>query len=114
MPTVMRRPGAAEQWAEFIIGAPRFARAEPISACQLRAARALLNITADELAERSDVSLSTIRRAEKNGTSNKLICTALALALSEVEFVGTTGVKLFNEGRDETGKHRDDLPIGIP
>jgi transcriptional regulator with XRE-family HTH domain len=86
-----------------------------IPACQLRAARALLDISAEELAMISGVSLSTIRRAEKKGTSISLVATALAdiLETNGVDFLGQTGVRIVGDGR---GEQAEDLSkeIGRP
>ena len=61
---------------------------------QIRAARAGLNITAKDLAERSGVSLPTIQRFESvdgvpPSRSSKLLDVRAALEAAGIEFIGT-------------------------
>jgi len=68
----------------------------PLSADQLRAARALLRWSADDLARRSSVSLRTIRRAELADQETALTAAnnlAIRRALEEagVEFIDENG-----------------------
>ncbi len=75
-----------------------------ISATQIRAARALLAISADELGKRADVGLATIQRFEaiegipqyRRGTLERVRTT---LESSGVEFIGdpvnSPGVRLY-------------------
>jgi ribosome-binding protein aMBF1 (putative translation factor) len=60
-----------------------------LSGHQIRAARALLDWSAERLAKESGVSLSTIKRAEKNVTSISAVATAIhdALWKGGVDFV---------------------------
>lgn len=63
---------------------------------QIRAARALLGMSAVELAERSKVGLATIRRAEgENGTVRMIATTADAvqrtLEAAGIEFIPENG-----------------------
>ena len=74
----------------------RQAGKKPILAAQIRAARALLHWSAEELAEHSSVSLRTIRRAElphqerKMTVSNELSIRR-ALENAGVEFIDENG-----------------------
>jgi DNA-binding transcriptional regulator YiaG len=61
---------------------------------QIRAARAGLNMTAKELAERAGVSLPTIQRFESvegvpPSRSSKLLDVKAALEAAGIEFIGT-------------------------
>ena len=73
-----------------------------ITGRQIRAARALLGLTGQELAEKCSISLKTLRRYEPqdgvpNGSSKVLETIEKTLVESGVEFVGDSenpGVKL--------------------
>jgi predicted transcriptional regulator len=65
-----------------------------LAGCQIRAARAALNITARELAARAGVSLPTIQRLEAvddvpPSRSSTLIDVRTALESAGIEFIGT-------------------------
>jgi transcriptional regulator with XRE-family HTH domain len=71
----------------------------PIAGAQIRAARALLNWTALDLSERSDVSTSAIARAEKfDGVpamqGRNLNSIRSAFEMQGIEFLDTTGLRL--------------------
>ncbi|WP_424988820.1 hypothetical protein [Microbulbifer sp. S227A] len=77
-----------------------------ISGAQLRAARALLNISAQELADMASVGVATIRRAETNNNSSNMSAVVenaitSALAKAGVEFIaengGGAGVRLMKQ-----------------
>jgi hypothetical protein len=89
---------------------------EILAACQVRAARALLDIPAEHLSILSSVSLSTIRRVEKRGSTNKLVISALssAFAAHGVELVGVTGSRWVNDGRYGAPLEGWQPKIGIP
>jgi transcriptional regulator with XRE-family HTH domain len=75
------------------------AKKAKITSAQVRAARALLNLSARRLSERSGVSQSTIHRAETaEGAPNihQASLTAIKTALEAfgVEFLDDTGVQL--------------------
>ena len=81
-----------------------------INGAQLRAARALLNISAQELASMASVGVATIRRAEANDNSSnmsavveKAIITALTDAGVELiaENGGGAGVRLTKAADDK-------------
>jgi hypothetical protein len=71
-------------------------KTKPLTADQIRAARALLRWSAEDLARRSSVSLRTIRRAELSEaqtaltTANNLVL-RLALEAAGVEFINENG-----------------------
>jgi hypothetical protein len=73
-----------------------------ITPAQIRAARALVKMTADELAERASVGRATVRRAEGDGrvSTSPVVLRALRAALEAagVEFIppngGGPGVRL--------------------
>lgn len=75
---------------------------------QIRAARALVKLSADDLAERAKVGIATIRRAESDSgpKTSAVVLNALRLALEAagVEFLtaddGGPGVRLKIESRD--------------
>ncbi|MGD9671456.1 MAG: helix-turn-helix domain-containing protein [Hyphomicrobiaceae bacterium] len=74
-----------------------------ITASQLRAARALLNIGQRELADRSGLSLPTIQRMEASEgviRGNVESLTKLVAALT------TSGIELIGEGAVSQGKGR--------
>jgi transcriptional regulator with XRE-family HTH domain len=60
-----------------------------IESAQIRAARALLNWSGQQLAGASGVSLATIRRAEKRSDASPLVARALREALERagVQFI---------------------------
>ncbi|WP_082478481.1 helix-turn-helix transcriptional regulator [Rhizobium sp. Leaf386] len=67
-----------------------------ITGAQIRAARALLRWSADELAKFADIGLSTIRRAEAEDgvpslTSANLKLIRLALEAAGIEFIPENG-----------------------
>lgn len=78
---------------------------QAINSAQIRAARAMLKITAQELADTSGVGVATIRRAESDegGTPTKVVSQAIrsALEAAGVEFIpengGGAGVRLRKE-----------------
>jgi hypothetical protein len=70
-----------------------------ITAPQLRAARALLGIDQNELAERAQLSLPTIQRME---TSGGLIRGNVHSLMSVIEALETLGVELIVEGGTST------------
>src|SRR6516165_7996909 len=70
-----------------------------ITSAQIRAARALLNLSGRELSERSGISPSTLHRAETadgkpNMHASTLIAIKAALEALGVEFLDDTGVRL--------------------
>jgi ribosome-binding protein aMBF1 (putative translation factor) len=88
-------------------------QSKPLTASQIRAARALLRWSAEDLAKRSAVGVATIRRAEvsEDKTSltipnNSAIRTSLEIA--GVEFIdengGGPGVRLRNRQRAKQSK----------
>jgi len=88
-------------------------QSKPLTASQIRAARALLRWSAEDLAERSAVGVATIRRAEvsEDKTSltipnNSAIRTSLEIA--GVEFIdengGGPGVRLRKRQRAKQSK----------
>ena len=66
-----------------------------ITGSQIRAAKALLDWSGDNLAKKASVSLSSIRRVEasddvpKNVSVNTMLNIQKALELAGVEFIGT-------------------------
>ena len=66
-----------------------------ITGSQIRAAKALLDWSGDDLAKKASVSLSSIRRVEaaddvpKNVSVNTMLNIQKALELAGVEFIGT-------------------------
>lgn len=69
----------------------------PLTPDQLRAARALLNISQDDLAERSGVSVTSIRQFELGATANLQQKTENALRsflCEKIELIGERGVAL--------------------
>src|SRR4051812_19713462 len=70
-----------------------------LRAAQLRAARGLLNVSAEKLAEEAKVSLKTIRRAEK---SKEVVLITAINADRIVEVLESRGVRFINE-KDEIG-----------
>ncbi len=66
-----------------------------VSGSQIRAARALLGISGKELAERANVSLSTVRRFEDEGEGSTLGQRVIIQALMDmgIEFI-ENGVRL--------------------
>jgi len=79
-----------------------------LSGCQIRAARALLGISSEELAEMSGVGWATIRRFElvdgvPNGRGATLTQIKHALEAEGIEFIGdplkSPGVQLKRKGR---------------
>jgi transcriptional regulator with XRE-family HTH domain len=88
-----------------------------ITGGQLRAARALLRWSADDLAEKSKIGVATIRRAEGNDgppsiTEANLDSLKRALEAAGVEFTngGQPGVKM--KARPRPKIDRDGLPKG--
>ena len=88
-------------------------QSKPLTASQIRAARALLRWSAEDLAQRSAVGVATIRRAEvsEDKTSltipnNSAIRTSLEIA--GVEFIdengGGPGVRLRKHQRSKNAK----------
>ena len=78
-------------------------KTEPLTADQIRAARALLRWSAEDLARRSSISLRTIRRAELSEVQTALtmannLALRRALEAAGVEFIdengGGAGVRL--------------------
>lgn len=69
---------------------PTEPKAPAFTGAQLRAARALLGWTTQQLAAKADVSLATIRRAELGAGSNQTI---LAVAIRIVRALGIAGVE---------------------
>jgi transcriptional regulator with XRE-family HTH domain len=70
--------------------------AQPLTSAQIRAARALLRWSAEDLARQSLLSVATIRRAEltDNGTSMTLandLAVRRALEAAGVEFIDENG-----------------------
>ena len=64
-----------------------------ITSCQIRAARALLNWTALDLAEKSGVGVATVRRMElasgvPSSNAQTLDSVRVALEFAGVEFIG--------------------------
>jgi DNA-binding transcriptional regulator YiaG len=78
-------------------GAMLLLDAMDVTGAQVRAARALLGISGEELARRADVSLSTVRRFEdeiKGGSTLGQRVIVQTLADMGIEFIGTRGVQL--------------------
>jgi transcriptional regulator with XRE-family HTH domain len=78
-----------------------------LSACQIRAARALLRWSADDLAKSSGIGVATIRRIEladgvPSSNARTLERLKRALEFAGVEFIGTAendpGVRLLISG----------------
>jgi transcriptional regulator with XRE-family HTH domain len=76
---------------------------KPLSSAQIRAARALIRWSAQELAEKTAVGVTTIRRAELTASATKLTrvndqAIRRVLEAAGVEFIdengGGTGVRL--------------------
>lgn len=67
-----------------------------VTSAQIRAARALLNWTVRDLAERAGVHRNTVTRAETDATGPGHATASIRAALEAagVEFIGETGVKL--------------------
>jgi transcriptional regulator with XRE-family HTH domain len=69
----------------------------PLTPDQLRAARALLNISQDDLAKESGVAVTSIRQFELGTTTNlqqKTENALLAFLAEKIEFIGARGVAL--------------------
>ena len=71
-------------------------KTEPLTADQIRAARALLRWSAEDLARRSSISLRTIRRAELSEVQTALtmannLALRRALEAAGVEFIDENG-----------------------
>ena len=69
----------------------------PLTPDQLRAARALLNISQDDLAKESGVAVTSIRQFELGTTTNlqqKTENALLAFLSEKIEFIGARGVAL--------------------
>lgn len=68
---------------------------QAINSAQIRAARAMLKITAQELAEAAGVGVATVRRAETDdgGNPTKVVNQALrrALEAAGIEFIPENG-----------------------
>lgn len=67
---------------------------QAINSAQIRAARAMLRITAQELADAAGVGVATVRRAESDeGAPTKVINQAIrgALEAAGVEFIAENG-----------------------
>ena len=65
-----------------------------ITSCQIRAARALINLSATELAEKSGVGVATIRRMElalgvPSSNAQNLDLVRKTLEIEGVDFIGT-------------------------
>ena len=80
-----------------------------ITSGQIRAARGLLHITSNELAERTGLGIATIRRVESGegvppGNSRTLDQIRKALESRGIEFIGTPesgpGVRLWRQAPD--------------
>lgn len=82
-----------------------------ITGAQLRAARALLNISAQELANLASVGVATIRRAEANNSSSSMSAVVKNAIISALE---RAGVELIAENGGGAGvrltKAADDKP----
>ena len=85
----------------------------PLTSAQLRAARALLRWSAEELAERSLLSVATIRRAELTDETTSMtaandLAVRRALEAAGVEFIdgngGGAGVRLRMPAKGKTQK----------
>lgn len=74
-----------------------------ITAAQLRAARALLNIDQRELAQRSSLSLPTIQRME---ASDGVIRGNVDSLMKLVEALSAAGIELIGEGVSSAGGGR--------
>jgi len=68
---------------------------QTINSAQIRAARAMLKITAQELADSAGVGVATVRRAESDegGASTRVVSQAIRAALEAagVEFIAENG-----------------------
>jgi len=91
-----------------------------LSAQQIRAARAMLDWSQEDLAKVASLSINTIYNLEKGHISpRKLTVVRTAFEDNGVEFVGTHGVNLQTEGhrcyagRDSRDRFFDDLLAGI-
>ncbi len=71
-----------------------------ITGAQLRAARALLNISAQELANLASVGVATIRRAEANNSSSSTSAVVENAIISALE---NAGVELIAENGGGVG-----------
>jgi len=80
-----------------------------ITSCQIRAARALINWSARELADKSGVGVATVRRMElaegiPSSNAQNLELVKRALELLGVEFIGTPedrpGVRLSSPAKN--------------
>ncbi len=83
---------------------------KPLSSDQIRAARALIRWSAQELAEKTAVGVTTIRRAELTASETKLTrvndqAIRRVLEVAGVEFIdengGGPGVRLRNAQRNQ-------------
>jgi hypothetical protein len=88
----------------------------PLTSAQIRAARALIRWSAEDLAERSKVSLRTIRRAELSEGQTALteandLAIRRALEAAGVEFTngGQPGVRISPAGTEGTSSS---MPVG--
>ena len=84
--------------------APALKRVQ-ITSAQIRAARALLNLSSRQLSQRSVISPSTLHRAENadgkpNVHARTLIAIKAALEARGVEFLDDTGVRLVRTNRE--------------
>ena len=88
-------------------------RSKPLTASQIRAARALLRWSAEDLAERSAVGVATIRRAEVTEDKTSLTipndsAIRTSLEFAGVEFIdengGGPGVRLRRRQRPKKSK----------
>jgi hypothetical protein len=82
-----------------------------ITGAQMRAARALVRWTADDLAQKANVGVTTVRRAEANDgpsvmLANNLAAVKGALEAAGVEFIeedgGGPGVRLKKPGKAQS------------
>jgi transcriptional regulator with XRE-family HTH domain len=74
-----------------------------ITAAQMRAARALLNIDQRDLAERAGLSLPTIQRMEASGG---VVRGNVASLMKLVEALGQAGIELIGDNATSSGGGR--------
>ena len=85
----------------------------PLTSAQIRAARSLIRWSAEELANRSSLSIATIRRAELTDVETSMtaandLAVRRALEAAGVEFIdengGGPGVRLAKSGKEKPRK----------
>ncbi len=69
-----------------------------ITAAQIRGARAMLGISAEQLAEAAQLGIATVRRAEKLDGSMKLTAANLSALRAALEAAGVVFIPTDNSG----------------